>query len=50
MIRSYIKSKVELLQLIRSQLEVTEIYYYKIAEIADLKNKFKIYSMGVDFI
>ena len=56
-IRSYFTSKVELLWLIKSQLEVTDINFRTIPEDnrsfpndADLKIEFKIFNMGVDFI
>ena len=57
MIRSYCTSKVELLQLIKRELEITDISFGRIYEDnrsfpngADLKFKFKIFNMGVDFI
>ena len=56
-IRSYFTSKVELLQLIKRQLEITDINFRRIYENnqsfpngTDLKFKFKIFNMGVDFI
>ena len=56
-IRSYFTSKVELLWLIKRQLEITDINFRHIYEDnrslpigTDLKFKFKIFNMGVDFI
>ena len=54
-IRSYFTSKVELLQLTKSQLEVTDINFRPIHEdnqsfLNDLKIKFKIFNLGADFI
>ena len=56
-IRSYITSKLELLQLIKTQLEVTDTNFQPIHEDnrslpndADLKSKFKICKMDVNFI
>ena len=56
-IRSNFASKVELLWLIKSRLEVTDINFRPILEDqrsfpndADLNIKFKIFNMGVDFI
>ena len=56
-IRSYCTSKVELLQLIKIQLEITDINFPRIYEDnrsfpngTDLKFKFKIFNMVVDFI
>ena len=54
--RSYIICIVELLKLIRSQLEVTEFYYRRIYEQKRslsnnlFKLQFKILNMRVDFI
>ena len=54
-IRSYFTSKVELLQLIKTQLEVTDTNFRPIHEDyrswpndADLKSKFKIRKMDVE--
>ena len=56
-IRSNIDNKFELLELIRRQLEVTDISFRRIYEDkrslsndADLKSKFVIFNIGVDFI
>ena len=56
-IRSYFTSKVALLQLIKRQLEITDINFRRIYEDnrsfpngTDLKFKFKIFNMGVNFI
>ena len=56
-IRSYFVSKVELLSLIKRQLEITDINFRRIDEDnrslpigADLKYKFKIFNVGVNFV
>ena len=55
--RSYLTSKVELIKLIKSQLEVNDINFRSIHEDnrsyqndADLKIKFTIFNMGVETI
>ena len=56
-IRSYFTSKVELLQLIKRQLEITDTHFRPMHEDyrsfpndADLKSKFRIFNMDVNFI
>ena len=56
-IRSYFTSKVALPQLIKIRLEITDIKFQRIYEDNrsfpsgnDLKFKFKIFNVGVDFI
>ena len=56
-IRSYFTTNVELLKLIKRQLEITEINFRRIYENNrsfpngnDLKFKFQLFNMGVDFI
>ena len=56
-IRSYFTSKVELTNLIKTQLEITGINFRRMYEDnrcfpngTDLKFKYKIFNMGVDFM
>ena len=44
------KKKVELLQLIKRQLEITDINLRMVPNGTDLKLKFKMFNMDVDFI